>query len=259
VTGAASGIGRSIAHALAAEGCELLLVDRDEAGLECVKEELQGTAPKIATHTCDLGVAEQVAACIEFANRQWGGVDILINNAGTLYFDSFEAMSTEQWDQLMRVNLDAPAKLIHGLLPTMRQRSEAHIVNISSILGLTPKRKVAAYNASKYGLVGLSLSLRTELSPKIGVSVICPGLIQSNLYSAAKEEGRLTGKRELSKRMVAPPELVARHMLNAIKKNKRLVVVTRHAKIAKLGHTLIPGVLDAMQMKRNRKRQSTAP
>jgi 3-oxoacyl-[acyl-carrier protein] reductase len=258
VTGAASGIGKAIAQALAAEGCELMLVDRDETGLKRTESEFAGSGAKLIIHTCDLANPDHIDACIQRAQSEWGGVDILVNNAGMLFFDSFDSMPKEQWDLLMRVNLDAPARLIQGLLPAMQRRQEAHIVNIASILGLTPKRKVVAYSASKFGLVGLSLSLRAELSPKIGVSVICPGLIKSNLYSAAKDEGRSTSTRELPTRLVASPELVARHTINAIRKNKRLVVVTRHAKLARLGHAAIPGVLDALQMKRNRKRQSVA-
>lgn len=259
VTGAASGIGRSIAHALAREGCGLTLVDRDEQGLHAVRSELAGMCDSVVTHTCDLASPEQTDACIEHAKSEPGGVDILVNNAGTLYFDTLESMPTEQWDRLMRINLHAPARLIQGLLPSMRQRREAHIVNIASVLGLTPKRKVVAYSASKFGLVGLSLSLRAEISPRIGVSAICPGLIESNLYGSAKEEGRSTSNRKLPERLVASPELVARHTLAAIRKNKRLVVVTRHAKLAHSAHRLVPGLLDSLQMKRNRKRQSEAP
>ena len=168
-------------------------------------------------------------------------------------------MPIEEWDRLMRVNLGAPVRLIHGLLPAMRRRPGAHIVNISSILGLAPKRNMTAYCTSKYGLVGMSLTLRTELSPTIGVSVVCPGLVRSNLYSKAKEEGRSSGRRKQPDYLSLPPEVVAKRVIGAIERNKRLVIVSQHARAVRLAHAIGAWAIDISQLRRNRKRQSAAP
>ncbi|MFI4891848.1 MAG: SDR family NAD(P)-dependent oxidoreductase, partial [Phycisphaerales bacterium JB058] len=174
VTGAASGIGRAIARELARQGCELELVDVDGEGLRRICDEL-GPAV-LGSHVLDLADSDEVDVLAKRFVEEGGPIDLLINNAGILWFDPFETMPITEWDRLMRINLDAPARLIHGLLPALRRRPGAHIVNISSILGLTPKRNMTAYCTSKYALVGFGLTLRTELSPEIGVSVGCPGL-----------------------------------------------------------------------------------
>lgn len=261
VTGAASGIGRAIACELARRGCVLELVDIDAVGLESVRKDIEEThgSGSVGLHVVDLADNTAVDAFAMGMAETGEAVDILVNNAGTLWFDPFETMPIGEWERLMRVNLHAPARLIHGLLPALRQSRKAHVVIISSLLGITPKRNMAAYCASKYGLVGLGLALRAELSPAIGVSVVCPGLVRSNLYARARAEGRSTSRREYYPRLMASPELVALRTIRAIGRNKRLVIVTGHAKIVRMMHTHAGWLLDALQMRRNRRRQSVAP
>ena len=256
VTGAASGIGLAIARAFARQGCELELVDVDDDGLRRAGDELG--ARVLGSHVLDLSDTDEVDVFARRFVEEGGPVDVLVNNAGTLWFDSFERMPMSEWDRLMRVNLDAPARLIHGLLPAMRRRPGAHIVNISSILGLTPKRKMAAYCTSKYGLVGLSLALRAELSPAIGVSVVCPGLVRTDLYASAIQEGRSTGQRKQPGYLSAPPERVADQVVRAIEKNKRMVIVTKHARAVRAAHGLAGWAIDLNQLRRNARRQSAA-
>jgi short-subunit dehydrogenase len=256
VTGAASGIGRAIARELARQGCELELVDVDGEGLRRICDEL-GPAV-LGSHVLDLADSDEVDVLAKRFVEEGGPIDLLINNAGILWFDPFETMPITEWDRLMRINLDAPARLIHGLLPAMRRRPGAHIVNISSILGLTPKRNMTAYCTSKYALVGFGLTLRTELSPEIGVSVVCPGLVKSNLYTSAKEQGRTSGRRKQPGYLSVSPDIVAKRVVRAIEKNKRLVVVTHHARATKLAHALAAWLLDRKQMKRNGARQRAA-
>ncbi|RNC81816.1 MAG: SDR family NAD(P)-dependent oxidoreductase [Phycisphaera sp.] len=258
VTGAASGIGLATAHALAREGCDLCLVDLDAEGLERAQTELSGSGGSVAIHTCDLGDPSAIDALCStlLADR---APDILINNAGTLWYDPYDKMPASEWSRLMSVNLDAPARLISGLLPGMRENAGGHIVNISSMLGLVPQRNLAAYCASKHGLVGMSLVLRQELSPAIGVSVICPGLVQSNILDTAKAEGRSSTHREMPKRLAVSPDLVAKRVVSAIRGNKRFVIVTAHARLVRFAHTYAAWLIDLNQMRRNRRRQSEAP
>lgn len=257
VTGAASGIGLAISRELAGRGCELELVDIDEQGLRRVCEELGSRV--LGSHVLDLSDTDEVDVFARRFVEEGGPIDVLVNNAGRLWFDPFEKMPIEEWDRLMRINLGAPARLVHGLLPALRRSKGAHIVNISSMLGLTPKRNMAAYCTSKYGLVGFSLALRAELSPAIGVSVICPGLVRTNLYTSARAEGRSSSNRIYHPSLTASPELVAKHTVRAIEKDKRLVVVTGHAKFVRFAHTYFGWLIDRNQMRRNRRRQSTAP
>lgn len=253
VTGSASGIGLATARALGDVGCSLDLVDIDEEGLESAREAIERSGTTVRTHTCDLASSEAIAELCAKLNASEAPA-ILVNNAGIAYYDRFERMCVEEWDRVMRVNLDAPARLVMALLPSMRTLPCAHIVNIASILGHIPKRKLTAYCTSKFGLVGFSLALRTELSPAIGVSVVCPGLVKTGIGDNAISDGEAR-RLGVPERLGAPPERVAKAVVGAIRQNRRLVMVTGHARAARAVHAVAPGLLDALQMRRNSKRQ----
>src|SRR3982074_592454 len=135
VTGAANGIGRAIALALAEEGADLFLVDIDSDNLSAVAVGARAYGVEVATHVCDLAEPTQVSAAVERV-RQWGGLNILINNAGLAYSGPAHLMTDEQWNRIMAVNLLAPVQLVRALLPTLLAADEAHILNMCSMFGL---------------------------------------------------------------------------------------------------------------------------
>ena len=106
--------------------------------------------------------------------------------AGVAYYGATLDMTAEQWERIMAVNLLAPIQLIRALLPTLIAQDEAHVVNVGSIFGLVPLRKGAAYQTSKFGLVGLSAALRAEYGRDIGVTALCPGFVRCAPFAATR-------------------------------------------------------------------------
>jgi 3-oxoacyl-[acyl-carrier protein] reductase len=223
VTGAASGIGRSIALALAREGVDLYLVDIKEDVIDAVAHEARRHGIEVRTATCDLARPEQITAVAESVLAAWGRLNILVNNAGIAHRGPTHEMTADQWNQVLAVNLMAPIQLVREFLPSL-QSNEAHILNVCSIFGLVSTRKAAAYQTSKFGLVGLSAALRAEYgSSRFGVTALCPGFVHTPLVD---ELDTREAKKLPPQWMFAELDTVAAAAIRAIRRNKGVVVVT---------------------------------
>jgi 3-oxoacyl-[acyl-carrier protein] reductase len=227
VTGAASGIGRAIALALAGEGAELFLVDIDEPKLRASAAEAEKFGSKVITAVCDLSQTAQITATVDACRAAFGGLEILVNGAGIIRYGPAEDLTAECWSAVMAVNLLAPIQLARELLPLMTAQRESHIVNVCSVLGLVPGRKVMAYQTSKFGLVGFSLALRTELcAQNVGVTALCPGLVDTPMLGKFGP-GWLRKSVSLGPlSLVTSPDAVARKAVASIRNNRSLVVVS---------------------------------
>jgi NAD(P)-dependent dehydrogenase (short-subunit alcohol dehydrogenase family) len=255
VTGAASGIGRAIALRLADEGARLYLVDLDAVKLALVVAETQQRGVEALGRQCDVAVPAQVSAAVHHLLDHLGGLDILVNNAGITYYGKTGTMSAEHWDRLLAVNLQAPIQFTRELLPTLLSRDEAHILNVASICGLVGLARVAAYTTSKFGLVGFSESLRSEYKGQgLGVTALCPGLVDTNLFAAAPRGQDLRDNKRPPRWLLASPELIADRAIRAIYRNRGLVVVQPYARLLYLAKRLAPGLLDRLYGLRRRKR-----
>jgi NAD(P)-dependent dehydrogenase (short-subunit alcohol dehydrogenase family) len=204
---------------------------------------------------CDLTRPDQITASNAAMLSRWGGLDILINNAGVAYYGPTENMTAPQWDWLLAINLLAPIQFVRELLPVLRARPESHIVNVASILGLVANGRLAAYTVSKFGLVGLSASLRAEYGRQgVGVSTICPGFVATNLFRAAPcgHPGRQTPVPPRS--VTTTPQRVAERVVRAIHRNQRLVLVTPLAHVLYYANRFVPGLLDWLQRFRRHRR-----
>ncbi len=243
ITGAASGIGRSIALALAREGADIFLLDNNTEKLARVVDEARARGTEIIGRECDVGRTNEIGASVEALKKTWGRLDILVNNAGVIYHGDTEKMTDAQWDRLIGINLHAPLLFIRRLLPLLLAQSEAHILNVCSIYGLVPKRKLAAYQMSKYALVGLSRSLRCEYSPAgLGVTALCPGLVDTNLLAAARDSGWISRRFPFPSFLSMSPDRVAARAVRAIYKNIGVVVVCGHARFLWAAHRLWPRI-----------------
>jgi NAD(P)-dependent dehydrogenase (short-subunit alcohol dehydrogenase family) len=191
VTGAAGGIGRSIAHRLAAEGCNLLLTDIDAARLDEVTTSLASEGFRVAAVAADLAKAGERDRLIPEALDRWGQIDILVNNATqpgprTLFLD----LPEEEWSLIFAVNVTATAVLCRAAARSMRDAGRGSIVNITSIQVDMPVRTYAAYVASKGAVLGLTRALAVELSPAgIRVNAIAPGVIATDTFEIALKIG----------------------------------------------------------------------
>jgi len=259
VTGAASGIGRAIALALAQEGADLYLLDVDEPGLAAVVAEAARRGTRVVARPCDLAQPEAVTAAAADLLRDWGGLDILVNNAGVSYHGKTEGMTADHWDRLLGINLLAPIRLTRELLPTLLARDEAHVLNVCSILGLVAIPRFTAYQVSKFGLVGFSESLRAEYTCRgLGVTALCPGFVRTNIYRAMLAGAGARSMRRPPRWFFASPELVARKAVKAIYRNQGVVTVTFLARLFWFAKRHAPRLWEFATRARRRRTQAPA-
>src|ERR1700755_3258138 len=173
LTGATGGLGRAIARGLAGAGATLVLSGRREDDLLARAESLPGDDHRvIVADLAEDGEAEKLAAAAE-------GVDILVANAGLPGTGRLPEFSAEEVKRALRVNLEAPMLLARALYPGMLERRAGHLVFVSSLSGKSASPRTSVYNATKFGLRGFALGLRSDLAPRgIGVSLVSPGFVR---------------------------------------------------------------------------------
>ncbi len=253
VTGAASGIGRAIALALAREGADLYLLDVNRPGLADVVAEARTYGTEVIGEHCDLARSDEISAAVKTLLERCAHLDILVNNAGVSYHGKTEGMPAARWDTLLAINLLAPIQLIRELLPTLLARGEAHIVNVCSILGLVAMPKFTAYQVSKFGLVGLSESLRAEyICRGLGVTALCPGFVETNIFRKL-DDAHSKPMRMPPRWFLASPEQVAAKAIKAIYRNKGVVTVSFLARFAWFMKRMVPGLWHFATRSRSKK------
>jgi len=176
VTGGTRGIGRAIATSLVAAGVKVAITARSERDLSDAVSKL-GNA---AGYVCDVRDYEQVKSTIAQITADLGGIDILVNNAGIGIFETVESMSVEDFRAVLETNVFGVFYCCHEVIPLMKRRGGGYIINISSLAGANPHARMAAYNASKFGLNGFSEALMQEVRhDNIKVSYIMPGSVNT--------------------------------------------------------------------------------
>lgn len=183
VTGAASGIGRATAAALAAEGASVVMADVNAARLAEAADEVAAGGGKVLAQRCDVSRDEDVSALAAVTAERFGPADILMNNAGVMLRGPLERMPIAEWQWILDINFLGAVRGVQAFLPAMLARGSGHIVNTASIGGLIGGRPHSAgYSASKFALVGYSETLHAYATPRgVGVSVLCPGGVRTNL------------------------------------------------------------------------------
>ncbi|WP_031071816.1 SDR family oxidoreductase [Streptomyces sp. NRRL S-118] len=257
VTGAASGIGRATAFAFAEAGARVVAVDRDAEGAYRTAElaRLIG-APEAWGEVVDVGDEQAMEKLAEKVAAEYGVVDVLVNNAGIGMSGSFLETTSEDWKKVLDVNLWG---VIHGCRVFGRQMADrgqgGHIVNTASAAAFLPSRVLPAYSASKAAVLMLSECLRAELAGRgIGVTAICPGLVNTNITATAHFAGASAEEESRRQRKTArlyglrnyPPEKVADAILRAVVRNEAVVPVTPEARGAYLLSRIAPRSLRAI-------------
>lgn len=181
VTGGGTGIGAGCALALAREGCRVAISGRREAPLKAVAAQHKGE-PAILTHAADVGNRASATELVEWATRELGRIDILLNSAGiNIQKRTMEDLAPEDWDKLLQVNATGAYNTIRAVLPQMRERKDGLIINISSIAGLraSPLGGVA-YSASKFAMTVLGTCVALEEKDRgIRVTNVYPGEVET--------------------------------------------------------------------------------
>lgn len=185
VTGASGGIGSAIAKALAAQGARLAVSGSNSEKLEAFRAELGGDHVALA---CNLGDAAAVDALVPSAVEALGKLDILVNNAGVTRDNLAMRMKDEEWDQVIRVNLEAAFRLMRAAAKPMMKARFGRMISITSVVGATGNPGQANYAASKAGLVGMSKAMAQELASRnITVNCVAPGFIRSAMTDVLPE------------------------------------------------------------------------
>ena len=240
LTGATGGIGRVIAHRLLEEGAHVLLVGRDQTALDALVQSFMFAGERVDAHIADLTLPEDRTALCDLA-RQWhGGVDVLINNAGLNPFSMYEDLTAEQLDQCLAVNVQAPMHLCRDLLPWLKTRELAAIVNIGSVFGSIGYPGYVAYSTTKFAIRGFSEALRRELADtRVTVKYLAPRSTRTAMNSAAVEEMNSRLKVAMD-----PPERVARELIALLKRGRNSAVVGWPEKAFVKVNAVLPGIVD---------------
>jgi len=251
VTGAAGGIGRGIALALARRGCHVALADIDEAALARTTAEIAGQESarslRVSHYRLDVANRAAVAALPAQVMAAHGAVDILVNNAGVALGGTFLESAETDFDWLLGINFWGVVQMTRAFLPLLSNSEEARIVNVSSLFGLIAPPGQTAYAASKFAVRGFSESLRHELADtRIGVTVVHPGGIATSIAKNARMPASLSDDEAAKRRtffdsfLTMPPETAGEIIVRGVERRKARILVGSDAKYAELVERLMP-------------------
>lgn len=251
VTGAGSGIGQALAIALAKQGCHLALSDISETGLVKTVELLAPYSVKVSTQKVDVANRDEVATWAKAVVNEHGQVNLIFNNAGVAIGSTAEGVSYEDLEWLIGINFWGVVYGTKEFLPFLKQSGDGHIINISSMFGLTAQPTQSAYNASKFAVRGFTESLRQELDlQNAGVSATCvhPGGIRTNIAKAARMNNSVQSlgmdpvksQDAFDKLLRTPADEAAQQILEAVRKDRRRLLIGADAKVVDIIQRILP-------------------
>jgi len=245
VTGGASGMGQAVSEKLARYGARVCIADVNGSQAEAAAQAMRGPYPARARQV-DVRDAQAVQAVVDEAVGEHGRLDYLFNNAGVGTVGFAKDMSPADWKRILDINLHGVVHGVQAAYPLMVRQGFGHIVNTASIAGLTPAPLSVAYAASKYAVVGLSISLRAEAAPLgVKVSAVCPGFIDTpmkdnNQYLSVGKEAALHS----NPFRMHPVGEAARDILRGVRRNQAYIVLTPEAKLMWLLNRVSPALYD---------------
>lgn len=258
VTGGGSGLGRAIAIRYARAGWRVCVADVNDArGAETVGE-LAGPAGHRFLH-CDVTRDEDLPAAARWLEEQWGGIDVVVNNAGVAQAGSIESVPLEDWRWILEINVLGVVRGCRAFVPLLRKQG-GHLVNVASMAGLLDVPRLAAYNASKAAVVSISETLQHELRDDgIGVTVVCPGFFSTNLAESLRTtDPRFRSVLErLSSRSAVTAADVADGIYRAVSRGRFHVLPHRAGRIAWYTKRFLPRRLYAALVRRQLRRAGT--
>jgi NAD(P)-dependent dehydrogenase (short-subunit alcohol dehydrogenase family) len=246
VTGAGSGIGRATCLALAERGCSLAVVDVRPEAAEATASQVRAIGQRASVHVADVRDAERVAALPDEVVEAHGACHILVNNAGVTSAGSFEHDALDDLRWIVDINVWGVVHGCRAFLPALRRADEAHIVNLSSMVGLLGLPHNAAYSLTKGAVRSFSEALRAELvSTAIGVTVVFPGAIRTDITNTARGSHAdllaSMGRSRLAPLAMRPPAAVAKRIVRAIERDRPRVTVGPDARAVDLLTRVYPG------------------
>jgi NAD(P)-dependent dehydrogenase (short-subunit alcohol dehydrogenase family) len=244
VTGAGSGIGRAIALELARKEVRVVAVDVDRDTAEKAAAACGEVGPEAIGLACDVSDYDAVVALADQVARDIGPLDVLVNNAGVGMSGRLTDMSIDDWRWIRNVNLDGVVHGCRAFGPAMLARGRGHVVNMSSGLAYTMRATEPAYVTTKAAVLALSRCLRADWRRAgVGVTAVCPGVINTPILQATRFLGDQAGTAERTQRLFSrghPPELVARDVIVGIRHNRPVMAVGWEAKLGWWASRLLP-------------------
>lgn len=243
VTGGASGLGRALALRYARAGYRVCIGDVHDARGEETLAELRKLGPDAEYVRCDVTREEELLAARERLERAWGGVDVVINNAGVAQAGAIDAVSIDDWRWIIDINLLGVVRGCRVFTPLFKRQRGGRFVNIASMAGLLDVPYMSSYNATKAAVVSLSETLQNELSRHgIGVTVVCPSFFQTNLHESLRspEPGLKTVMTKLLARSTLTADDIADEVFRAAAEGRFYVLPHREARSAWRLKRLLP-------------------
>ena len=248
VTGASSGIGRSVACALAREKARMVLTARRASRLDQVADEARGLGAEVTTVAGDVTDPEVRRRVIAAASESAGGLDILINNAGSGVYGRFELSDEARLRRMFEVNFFAATELTRLAIPELRRSDRAMIVNVSSVLGHRAVPNKSEYCAAKFALHGWSDALRAELvEASIDVLLVSPSTTASEFFDQVQPaRGVAVSQARASRGRGMSPDVVARKMIAAMRRGRHEIILSPGGKLLVWLDRLFPTFADAL-------------
>ena len=253
VTGAASGIGRGLAIELAKRGSEVVLADLQREKAECLAAEINAAGGRASAAELDVSSFPDTERVVRETKDRTGRLDYMFNNAGIAIIGDASKYTIEDWNRVIRINLNGVVNGVQAAYQVMIEQGFGHIVNTSSLGGLVPLPGNVAYSATKHAIVGLSTSLRTEAAMLgVRVSVICPGFVRTEIFNRGGKFGksvvnlsdyqqqRLIDSYERYKPVSA--EIFAAKALDLVAKNRAIIVLPAKWRLVWLIGRLFPSL-----------------
>lgn len=255
VTGAGSGLGRAIAARYAEKGWRVLVTDVDGAAAERAAGELGGGG-RVAWQGLDVRADGDWEAARAWCRETWGGLDLLVNNAGVAAGGRFERIPMEDWDWILDVNLKGVVRGCRTFVPLFQEQGAGHLVNVASLAGLLNPPAMASYDVVKAAVISLSEALRHELEPQgIRTTVACPSFFRTGLAASLRTPDPEV--RRLVERLVSasstPPERIAAEIERGVARGRFLVLTDRDGRVAYGAKRLAPPLF-RRQMRRGTRR-----
>lgn len=244
ITGAASGLGQGFATEIARAGGTVIAADVNFDGVAKTVEAITSTGGKAEAHALDVCDSAAVVALVDGTVEKHGRIDYIFNNAGIATQGPVEEIPIENWDEIIDINLKGVVYGTSAAYKHMVKQRSGQIVNTASLAGLVPSPLLSPYSTVKFGVVGLSDSLRVEARSKgVTVTALCPGFIESGIYAAARTSGGFDEEmaREAIPLMV-PLEKGVRKLLDGVVKKKRVVTLPFYAYLFLWGYKLTPSI-----------------
>lgn len=215
ITGASSGIGEGCARLLAEKGARVVLGARRVERLEQLVADIRAAGGQAIARRLDVTDASDVQAFVDTAMAEYGRVDVLLNNAGVMPLSMIEALKLDEWNRMIDVNIRGVLHGIAAALPVMQAQRSGQIINVASIGAYRVSPTAAVYCATKYAVRAISDGLRQEVGGDIRVTLVSPGVVESELAESISDEGARDAMREFRKVAISP-SAIARAVAYAI-------------------------------------------